>query len=465
MKILFSNKYYFSPFLLLIIVGIIQTIILLNTFHSNPNALYWSEDSYRNAAINLLDYEVFSTETGTHTKTHEIVRTPGYPLIIAAIYALTDRSHIAFIFFQSILSLATCYFIYLLSLQLFYDKTSAFMAMFMYAISLNRMHLMSFDSDETVSIFLILLSIIFINIYLNRFYNLTYLFYASITLSFASLCRPTLVYIPYFIYAILVLNIIIIKEYKFLQYYKIIFKVTIIFILPILLTVNIWSYRNYIHTGVFEFTTNYGYSMYWFFGQYIHDNKAGLIKDKTHLRKNLESLNFKTLSASDKSALLKKEGIKLIIQNPLRYLKVHMRGLVERLYLDLGTPFFLTQDLLNKKLLIARNLDIYSMPDLIRKVRPVALLYSYYNNGLYNVVITKIYSLIWYMTIYSCFLLYFVKIKKIQVHIIIILALILFHWNIAGPLLNGRYRAPMESLLTIIAMQGIWLSIKGKKIF
>jgi hypothetical protein len=253
------------------------------------------------------------------------------------------------------------------------------------------------------------------------------------------------------------------NDYKFAKYYKIAIKTSAVFILPILITVNTWSYRNYIQANIFEYSTFTGYNIYWFFGQYIEGDKVGLTTDRTRLHEHMDDLNSKSLSLAEKVDLWKYEGLKLIIENPIIYLKVHTKGLVKRLYLDMGSPFFLTPDLLQKKLHINENLETDSIPDLIQKVRPVALLYSYYNNGLYREVISKIYSLIWYITLYLCCLVYFLKINNIQIQLIIIISLILFFWNIPGPLLNGRYRAPMEPLLIIFSMQGLWLFIKGTK--
>lgn len=138
-------------FLLLALCVILEGVLVL---HLKADALIIGGDGpeYDQLAVNILKHGVFS-RSGTEPYDPYIFRTPGYPLLVAGVYAISDYSMLALRWVQFGLHLLTAYCLYLIG-SAFLRTRSAVVCSLLYVTCVPFVFLPTFELTETLSTFL-----------------------------------------------------------------------------------------------------------------------------------------------------------------------------------------------------------------------------------------------------------------------------------------------------------------------
>lgn len=205
---------------------------------------------YYNTAKNLVEgkgYSITTTEeyqklpdffkpTGIPDTYYQNFYPPAYSVFLSILYRLFGMSILVYAIPQIILGSATCYLAYSIAKNAFTSKIGL-MACFIMAMYHPLIWWTSYIRAETLFIFLLLLTIVFLMKAVQKNLDVKYIIFSGIALGMSCLCRAVVLYLPVFI--VLYLVIILFKDKKRL------FLGTTVFLLTFCVTLAPWSYRNH----------------------------------------------------------------------------------------------------------------------------------------------------------------------------------------------------------------------------
>lgn len=206
---------------------------------------------YYHTAINLIEgkgYSVTTTEvyrelpaffkpTGIPDTYYQNFYPPGYPVFLSVLYRVFGTSIFVYAIPQIILGSATCYLVYLIAKSAFSSKIGL-LACFLLAIYHPLIWWTSYIRAETLFIFLLLLTIVFLIRAVQRGLDLKYIIFSGIALGMSCLCRTVVMYLPVFM--VFYFTLLFFKKDK-----KRLFLGTAVFLLAFCVTLAPWSYRNH----------------------------------------------------------------------------------------------------------------------------------------------------------------------------------------------------------------------------
>lgn len=206
---------------------------------------------YYNTAINLVEgkgYSITTPEiyqelpaffkpTGIPDTYYQNFYPPGYPVFLSILYRVFGTSILVYAIPQIILGGATCYLVYVIARNAFSSKIGL-LACFLLAIYHPLIWWTSYIRAETLFIFLLLLTIVFLMKAVQKNLDLKYIIFSGIALGMSCLCRTVVMYLPIFIVSYFV--ILSVKKDK-----KRLFLSTVVFLLTFCVTLAPWSYRNH----------------------------------------------------------------------------------------------------------------------------------------------------------------------------------------------------------------------------
>jgi len=339
------------PLLLIVIMHLAFFILALNF-----KGIY-SGDSpeYLNAADNISKHGISYTGSFSNQIDPALYsyRTPGYPLFIAFCKTIYPSDYTVLII-QNICSII---FLWIICLKL--QKAAVFQkykwmviaGLFFFPVYLIMVNMVL--ADALLGFILIAGWLLLIKFIATK--NWHFLLLYNIALSCAALTKPVMMY---FWVPNLAFSIYLIWKYK---------KIYPVFMAMILaLTIGAWSYRNYLWTGYFHYSS---IKM-----QNLLELNAGSILsykyDNNYMRAHWRATYARSDSLAtykEKSEFLLNEAQKVIMQNPILYTKMHAKGMFNFMLapgrIDVETFF---------------NLDTS---------KPVSLLYEINKKGLFNGII------------------------------------------------------------------------------
>lgn len=273
---------------------------------------------------------------------YEGIRTPGYPLFLL-ICALNH--HIVWLV-QSFLGIVISIMLFEITFYLTQKYSLSFLAGILYSFSLNLLFFEATVLTETLSIFLIVLSLLLIVKLCHTSTSRPITFYyvsIGVVLGFAILVRPYLL--------ILVFPILGFLAYRSLSARlpsHLIIKYLSAFIVPVAVIVLGWCAFNKIATGYFGITTLTGYSLTQHSGAFIEfaPDRYSTVRDiylehreiniaeigthsQTIWRAYPEMLRVTGLSFGDLSRELTKMSMELFVTHPDYYLKSVFKSWVD----------------------------------------------------------------------------------------------------------------------------------------
>lgn len=218
--------------LIMLLSVLLQTFFIIN-YNANPvesDAIH-----YNLLAKNLLHKGIFSLDG----KMINLQRAPGYPFFIVFIYSLFGERILAVQLAQILLIAFICLLIYKIGCIVF-DKNVGVLASLITAIHPVFISQSFPLLSETLMAFLITTSI-YIAIISIRTHKIKYFILLGVLLGLSALTRPISLLLPFFSIFILI----------FFYNWRKILRFALFFLIPFILVVGIWVYRNYKHTGYF----------------------------------------------------------------------------------------------------------------------------------------------------------------------------------------------------------------------
>lgn len=313
-------------FSLLVKLSLMSVVLI-----SNPKGI-WAPDSisyWRNAQA-LLQHQKFASSP-ENPQQIETWRTPGYPILLACILGITGNQVIWVIITQIALSLLTIYLTFRLGELLFGYRAGLFASLFL-AMDLTSLTSTQYILTETLFDLLLISSVWFsINWHSLDFSLKSFVYKPMLTglsLSIATLVRPVIYYyLPF-----LVLLFVLFGKLK-RNNLKQLTKLTASVSIPLILLVGGWQVRNGLLSGNYEISSIQGYNLLYYRAAGVVALRDGISLGKA--RENIYKLidpnnNFDNIDNinSKIGKIFRNNGIKIILQHPLLYIKSHLKGTI-----------------------------------------------------------------------------------------------------------------------------------------
>jgi 4-amino-4-deoxy-L-arabinose transferase-like glycosyltransferase len=267
----------------------------------------------------------------------EYRRTPGYPLFLAVIYFLGGNDTIVGI--VQILLVALALFLFYRTIVMLNIPPNLALLGTMLLLFDMRLHWYSFIiMTEALFCFFIILSLYFLVKYLHQGKKYRLFFAFAAAFNYALLVRPILMYFNMLVCTAFFIGFLV---------KKISWRCFVLFAFCFVLVFGGWSYRNYIHSGVFIFSTiqNHNMQRYYapFLSKYIQTSSYGDddIKEyqdyhnKVFLQEYQEVVGG-NLNQAQIHVLEGKYGARFIKAHLPEYIKINIVGLLKMMFRSFG---------------------------------------------------------------------------------------------------------------------------------
>jgi 4-amino-4-deoxy-L-arabinose transferase-like glycosyltransferase len=258
----------------------------------------------------------------------EIVRTPGYPLLLVPGLVL-QSVELTTIGLQVLLSCAIVYLVFAIAMRLSNDSTVALLSAGLAAIEPQSIYYASQLTTDTLFAFIVAAFALCLITYFQR-PELRYLIVAAILLSASVYVRPLAYFLPLVVLIILIIWIAANGE-------NIIKRLghTMIFCLIAATTVGAWQVRNHLTAGYPGFSGIVDINLYYYNAAAVlaHESKLPL-EDQRKAMGDLLSNRPPELGGWNEPNVLRatgEEGLGIILDHPKSYLRVHMFGVASSL--------------------------------------------------------------------------------------------------------------------------------------
>ena len=320
MKEAITTKRKSSGLVLLLAFLVIKLTLASLIFQQPQNAFLPDSVGYEDLALNIQSGR-FDVPGNPALGT---IRTPGYPMLIAAIYAVVGRVPGWVTLIQLMLDGLTMLLVWQIGRQLFYE-TVGLMGAFIAALSLNATAASLYLLSDTLFTFLLVLAVYFLSRYWRQQRN-RWIGISGLVLGLAALVRPIALYLaPLWIVLVLMLHW---RQKDLKQSYRGVLTLGAIFIL----VVAPWFWRNYALIGRLTLSTFDAMNVYCCFAP------AALAEDE-HIsfvvaRERVDAPFRLNLNQVDPERMYTAAGYatQIILQHPVGYAKAHLKGIVATLF-------------------------------------------------------------------------------------------------------------------------------------
>lgn len=321
-----------AAFVVRVLVPLLALII------TKDNSVFHSRDtiSYIRPAMELLSSGQFASNG-----IPEIVRTPGHPLFLIP-GILLNKTELVTIALQIVLSCLTVYLIFRIALILFDRVELAVLCALMYVIEPLSILYTSKLLTETLFTCLIIFFLYYLLMYIkNR--SLNQLLISAIALAASVYVRPISYYLPLFITVVLLIWILTTMPKK-----SILLIHTCLFFFVSMGLIGLWQIRNKAETGYTGFSAITDINLYFYQGASVIAVRQGVpyyeMQNKMGYRdKEVYFLNHpeqRLWNQSKRYQYMRKEGIRILRNDPFLYSKIHLKGIIRTL-LDPGAIEYL----------------------------------------------------------------------------------------------------------------------------
>lgn len=233
--------------------------ILFAVQRVDPNRIYSRDSqSYQDSALALLEAHQFSVSP-SDLNTPQTIRTPGYPAFIASIYAIFGFHPIYVILAQILLSAASLWLTYVITLRL-WNQRAAIVAMMLVAIHLETIFLVQQILTETLFTFTVLCSTaILLTLLAGSRPRWIMALLMGFMIAVSTMIRP----INYY-FILLLLLFLLLFCIKVKIGWKSSALILLLTSLPSILLIGGWQLRNYRAFGSFEFSQIEGVNLLYY---------------------------------------------------------------------------------------------------------------------------------------------------------------------------------------------------------
>ncbi len=311
---------------------VLVTRLIIFYFSLKHQEKYLTNDthSYHSTALAWIQAGSFSLSI-EHLEIPETIRTPGYPLFLGIIYKIFGKSFKAVVLVQILLSILSIYFIYLIGTLIHKETTGLIMALaFSFdpvTISMNYKIL-----SETLFLFFLILFILFGILWLRSPMSQSIPFISGVLLALVTLIRP----ITYFLSPFIMIGIII-------WYTKNNFSIrawinqSILFMMPILIIVGGWQYRNFIYGNNSSISQIGGINILYHRGASVFaESKSITIENaRNQLMGNIKGGPWNYAGRYPEKNINKKwqdKGLAIMINHPFLTIKMVCKGIIYTLF-------------------------------------------------------------------------------------------------------------------------------------
>jgi hypothetical protein len=405
---------------------------------------------YNQLAINVLAGHGFS-QVARAPYLPDNFRTPGYPLTIAAIYALFGYHPDYVLLLQVLLGTLTILFAYFIAKQLG-NNTTGLIAAALVAISPHSITYSALLWSDTAYTFVFIVSFLFCVLILVKT-NIKWTIIGAVLSGLAVLIHPRTIYMAW-VFAFLLMVVMLLAK-KPAKQILVHFGTFVLLFNLVLLP---WRYRNYSVFGVLNISSASGINMLDYGAALTESARTGENQWTIAQRYDAEvrAASPSPLNEAQFSEAAFRLGVIKIIGAPLTYAKIHAIGMA-RILLP-GTSQICTL------ITGASSLDttaIYAMFTTNRSVQDSAQ--SLFESSVF------VLSYIAFEAIYLCFIYSFTLYALAKHHcslplLWLILMTLFYLALVAGPAGAPRFRVVMMPLLCILAASGVasinWVSRK-----
>ena len=277
---------------------------------------------YQNNALALLK-GAFATSPDA-LQQPETFRTPGYPLLIAALYGFFKSDPPIVILLQIVISSASMALVYGIG-ETLWGKKTALVAVVLFVLDLGCFAFTFILLTETFFMFLLLCALAFFIPMLQDRPPQRFAFLAGLFLALAAMVRP----VGYFLFFPLFAGILF-RSARRLKWSGNL-SIPLFFLIPFALIVGAWQIRNYMETGSASFSRIQSILLMKKSAEVVASrDKITYEEAQTKLQpQNLNSKDPRTWATSDQ--YWSKEGFKYLVHNPAFYFRKEIRRTVHML--------------------------------------------------------------------------------------------------------------------------------------
>jgi 4-amino-4-deoxy-L-arabinose transferase-like glycosyltransferase len=313
--------------------------------------------SYIIPAKNILSNSFFSND-GIKAA---YIRTPGYPLFLAAIYSLGGNDTVVIIVQILLMTLKVYLFYQILVIMRTPNKLSLFGTGLLLCNIQSYGYSLSIMTEPLFGFFL-MLALYFLVKYIYKGKNQWVFFAFSASLNYALLIRPILMYFNMLVcFALLVIFIINKTQFKCFLYFSLCFLVIF----------GGWSCRNYIHSGVFIFSTisknnmkNHYAPIISAGSEYVKNHDVqGFIEGATDYHNEMFLQEYPEaetggLNEAEISILMGKYGSRFIRTHFAGYIKVNTMGFLKMMFTPFQTTLLFESTTMSKKAMFVKGAQL-----------------------------------------------------------------------------------------------------------
>lgn len=231
---------------------------------------------------------------------HAISRVgPGYQFFLAGIYKIFGRNLYLVWVLQAFIHILSGYLIYLITKKIFLSEKAGIISAFLFLFFIDIFELTAMVLTETLFLFLLLLSV-YSAIKFFQDPNYKNSAFAGFAFGIVILTRPTV--LPIFL---IMLGVMIYKKY---------FKRAALFLIIPVLIITPWTIRNYKVHNAFILTSSAGGINLWM------GNNEQATGESFYTKEMSDYINKHGFVAAEKKGI--EEGVKFIINNPIRFIKL-----------------------------------------------------------------------------------------------------------------------------------------------
>jgi len=453
-------------FLVLVGVSLLCKLIFTLPAIRDSSKLFLAPDAkeYNRLAINVVENHIFSPDSIPPYR-QEHSRPPLYPLFVAMLYGILGKYPLLVVSAQLMVGTLTVILLFLLVLRITASEKLSFIASLLFALSPNVSFFSAQLFTETLFSFLLLLAFYFFVTYIQH-RKTRHLFISAFALGLSTLTRVVSLYLPIFLVIFLMylygkeISKLVIPALLFLAMYYITLspwyiRNFVVFKKPVIVEINLLRG----HAAILEANLK----------KISVQQASDLLENELRVRgENYPQVD--TANPIEIARLGRKIGLEHIKRAPLIYAKIHFMGMLANLTIPLGFThllFYFTgtsfEQLGSKTVVLQDTFVLLSRG----KIWPgLKLLWENRVKKLPKGILMVFLGCLFYqitMLLFTVMGLFRPYVKKRT--ILLFVLVILYFLIVTGPLVESRFRAPIEPFLSMLAAMGFgWLFLNKKLI-